>query len=170
MIISIIAAMAENRVIGRDNSIPWNLPADLERFKTITTGHPVIMGRKTFEGIGRPLPGRKTVIITRNPDFTAEGCVVAHNLQEALAECKGADEVFICGGSEVYREALTLASRIYLTLLDGEVEGDTLFPEIPEYFIAVEREEVKENSISGAYIRYEHKDPQEDDPAGRPPV
>ncbi len=158
MIISIIAAMAENRVIGRDNTIPWNLPGDLKRFKTITTGHPVIMGRKTFESIGKPLPGRKTLIITRKPDFSAEGCVVVHNLQEALAECNGADEVFICGGSEIYRAALSLASRIYLTLLHEEVEGDTRFPEIPEDFIEVEREEVKENSTSSAYIRYERKD------------
>jgi dihydrofolate reductase len=158
MIISIIAAMAENRVIGRDNTIPWNLPGDLKRFKTITTGHPVIMGRKTFESIGKPLPGRKTLIITRKPDFSAKGCVVVHNLQEALAECNGADEVFICGGSEIYRAALSLASRIYLTLLHEEVEGDTRFPEIPEDFIEVEREEVNKNSISSAYIRYERKD------------
>jgi dihydrofolate reductase len=157
MTISLIAAMAENRVIGRGNTIPWDLPGDMKRFKAITMGHPVIMGRKTFESIGRPLPGRKTIIITGKRDYRAEGCVVAHSLQDALAECSDVEEVFISGGGEVYREALPIASRIYLTVLHRDVDGDTLFPEIPEDFVEVEREDVVENTIPCTFILYERK-------------
>jgi dihydrofolate reductase len=157
MTISLIAAMAENRVIGRDNTIPWDLPGDMKRFKAITMGHPVIMGRKTFESIGRPLPGRITIIITGKRDYRAEGCVVAHNLQDALAECADAEEVFISGGGEVYREALPIASRIYLTVLHREVDGDTRFPEIPEDFVEVEREDMVEDEIPCTFILYERK-------------
>ncbi len=131
MIISIIAAMAENRIIGRNGAIPWDLPADRRRFKSLTMGHPVIMGRKTFDSIGHPLPGRKNIILTRQPGFQAEGCLVAHDLRTALAACAGSAEVFICGGGELYREALPLADRIYLTIIHGEVRGDVLFPELP---------------------------------------
>ena len=129
-ILSIIVAMAKNRVIGRDNQLPWHLPADLRHFKQTTMGHPIIMGRKTYESIGRPLPGRQNIVITRNPDFQAEGCLVVHSLQEALAAVPEAEEVFIIGGASLYREALPLADRIYLTLVDAEVEGDTFFPEL----------------------------------------
>jgi dihydrofolate reductase len=155
MIISLIAAMSENRVIGRDNSIPWHLPADLQRFKQITMGHPLIMGRKTFESIGRPLPGRKTIVISRNSGYQAGGCIVAHSLQDALAECAGDNEVFICGGAEVYLQTLQLATRIYLTIIHREVAGDVRFPEIPEDFMEVWREEGMDNSIPCSYIRYE---------------
>jgi dihydrofolate reductase len=158
MIISLIAAMAENRIIGRGNTIPWDLPGDLKRFKAITMGHPVIMGRKTFESIGRPLPGRKTIIITGKRDYRAEGCMIAHSLRDALAECTGADEVFISGGGEVYREALPIANRIYLTVLHREVDGDTRFPEIPEDFVEVKREDVVEDTIACSFILYERKD------------
>ncbi len=154
--ISLIAAMAENRVIGLGNAIPWHLPADMKRFRAITMGHPVIMGRKTFESIGRPLAGRKTIILTRNRDYGAVGCLIAGSLREALAECAGADEVFICGGGEVYREALPLASRIYLTVIHGEIEGDTLFPEIPEDFIEVARED-SADALPCTFVRYEKK-------------
>ncbi len=154
MIISIIAAMADNRVIGRGNVIPWHIPEDMKRFREITMGHPVILGRKTFESIGRPLPGRKTVIVTRKRGYCAEGCVVVHDLQEALAKCADADEVFICGGGEVYREAMPLASRIYLTVVHLEVDGDTLFPMIPEDFLLVRREEIK-GAVSCTYLLYE---------------
>jgi len=158
MIISLIAAMAENRVIGRDNSIPWNLPADLKRFKEITMGHPLIMGRKTYENIGRPLPGRKTIIISRKQDYRAEGCIVQHSLQDALADCAGEKEVFICGGSEVYLQTLPLASRIYLTIIHREIDGDARFPMIPEDFIEVRREEVMEDKIPCSFILYERID------------
>jgi dihydrofolate reductase len=151
MIISLIAAMAENRVIGSGGTIPWKLPEDLRRFRSITMGHAVIMGRKTFESIGRPLPGRRNIILTRNREYRAEGCLVVHGLEAALAECREADEVFICGGGEVFREALPLASRIYLTVVHINVEGDTFFPPIPEEFRETAREEV-EDAIPFSFI------------------
>ncbi len=157
MLISLIAAMAENRVIGRNNVIPWRLPADMQRFRAITMGHPVIMGRKTYESIGRPLPGRKTVLITRQRNYRAAGCVVVHSLREALAECEGEAEVFICGGGDIYREALPLASRIYLTVIHQQVPGDTLFPEIPCDFAVVERQELAEEAIPYTFLRYERR-------------
>ncbi len=131
MIISAIAAAAKNNVIGRDNQIPWYLPADLQFFKKTTLGHHVIMGRKSFESLGRPLPKRTNVVITRDPFFVATGCVVVHSLAEALALAKqnGETEAFIIGGGEIYRQALPFLDRIYLTEVDAVVEGDTFFPE-----------------------------------------
>jgi len=131
MIISIIAAMAQNRVIGRDGEMPWDIPEDRRRFRELTMGHPVVMGRKTYESIGHPLPGRRTVVITRNAGYQAAGCLVVTGLQEALAACAGSDEVFICGGAEIYREALLLADRVYITLVPGAAAGDIFFPDIP---------------------------------------
>lgn len=144
MKIIIIAAMAKNRVIGRDNAIPWHIPGELQRFKTITMGHTLIMGRKTFESIGRPLPGRKTVIISRNRDYQAAGCLVATSLAEAIALCSETETVFIAGGGEIYRQALDLADSIYLTVLDREVEGDIMFPEFdPRQFLVISEERVE---------------------------
>ena len=142
MIISLIAAMAENRTIGRNNAMPWHIPADLKRFRELTLGHPVIMGRKTFESMGAPLPGRDNIIVTRQPDFHAEGCTVAHDLASALALASEADEVFICGGGEIYRQALPFADRIYLTIIHRDYAGDRLFPDIPDDFVEVERQTV----------------------------
>lgn len=156
MIISLIAAMAENRVIGRDNAIPWHLPDDLKRFREITMGHTVIMGRKTFESIGKPLAGRKNLIITTNPDYRAEGCIVAHSLRDALVKCADSGEAFICGGGEIFREALPLASRIYLTVVHDEFDGDTYFPDIPEDFCEVWRENM-EKPIPHSFVLYEKK-------------
>ncbi|MBA3004784.1 MAG: dihydrofolate reductase [Desulfurivibrio sp.] len=129
MKIILIAAMAKNRVIGRANTIPWHIPGEQQRFKAMTMGHTLIMGRKTFESIGRPLPGRKTVIISRNREYQAAGCVVAPSLAVAIALCPETETVFIAGGGEIYQQALDLADSIYLTVLDREVEGDILFPE-----------------------------------------
>ena len=131
MIISLIAAMAENRVIGHDGAIPWDLPEDRRHFRSLTMGHPVIMGRKTFEAIGHPLPGRKNIVISGRAAFRADGCLVAHDLRSALGASAGYVEVFICGGAELYREALPFAKRIYLTIVPGDVEGDAFFPELP---------------------------------------
>jgi dihydrofolate reductase len=131
MIISIIAAMAENRVIGWQGAIPWDIPEDRRRFRELTMGHPVIMGRKTFESIGRLLPGRTTIVLTRQQGFRAAGCIVANGLAEALAAAAGSGEAFICGGGGLYREALPLAERIYLTIIPGRPEGDAFFPELP---------------------------------------
>lgn len=132
MIISTIVAVAKNNVIGKDNDIPWYLPADLKYFKKITTGHHIVMGRKCYESIGRPLPKRTNVIVTRNPFFIATGCLVTHNVAEAvqLAEDNGEEEVFIIGGGQIYEIALPHVDRIYLTEVDLEVEGDIFFPAI----------------------------------------
>ncbi len=130
MRVALIVAMAKNRVIGREQRLPWHLPADLRHFKKITMGHPIIMGRRTFESIGRPLPGRKNIVVTRQRDFQAKGCEVVHSLEEALRAAEPAEEAFIIGGAELYRQALPLAEKIYLTLLDAEIEGDTFFPEL----------------------------------------
>ena len=134
MIISIIAAMAENRVIGINGRLPWHLPTDLARFRELTMGHPVIMGRKTFETIGKPLPGRTNVVVSRQQDYHCENCIVASNLNEALASVRDAPEIFICGGGEIYRLALPMADRIYLTTVHENSIGDTTFPEIPPTF------------------------------------
>lgn len=143
MIVSLIAAMARNRVIGRDNALPWHIPADLRRFRDLTLGHTVIMGRKTYESIGKPLPGRRTVVVTRQEGYAVPGCIVVHSLEAALAAADCADEVFICGGGELYAEALPLAERIYLTVVSLEVAGDAVFPELPPgTFVETGREEV----------------------------
>ncbi|MGC1455464.1 MAG: dihydrofolate reductase [Nitrospirota bacterium] len=156
MIISIIAAMAENRVIGRENELPWDLPSEHRRFKEITMGHPVIMGRRTFESIGHPLTGRKNIIITTQQGFAPEGCTIVKDLQEAITACGNADEVFICGGESVFREAVPLADRIYLTIVDEEFDGDAYFPEIPDAFVEVERRKF-EDILPYSMVRYERK-------------
>jgi dihydrofolate reductase len=131
MLISLIAAMAKNRVIGRQGEIPWNIPGEQKMFKKITIGHAVIMGRKTYESIGRPLPDRTHIIVTRQKDYRAEGCIVVHDLPNALNRCPAGDsEAFICGGGQLYHEALPIADRIYLTVIPREITGDTYFPEI----------------------------------------
>jgi dihydrofolate reductase len=129
-ILSLIVAVARNGVIGRDNKLPWHLPADLKHFKSVTMGKPVVMGRKTWESIGRPLPGRKNIVISRNPDFRAEGCEVVSSLDAALRVCAGAEEIFVIGGSQLYAEALNRASRLYVTRIEDDVAGDTFFPAI----------------------------------------
>jgi dihydrofolate reductase len=156
MIISLIAAMAENRVIGRGNAIPWNIPSDQKRFQKITMGHPVIFGRKTYDEIGRPLPGRKNIVLTRNRNYRAEGAVIVYDLDAALAAGTDTDEVFICGGGMVFQETIALARRIYLSIIHRKFEGDVLFPAIPGDFVEVKREEVKEE-IPYAVVLYERK-------------
>jgi len=130
MIVSLIAAVSDNGVIGMDGSIPWRLPADLKLFKQITLGHTLILGRKTYQSIGRPLPGRKMVVLTRQPNFTAPGCQIAPSLKQALdtARADGETEAFIGGGEVVYAHALPLADRIYLSRVHAVVAGDTFFP------------------------------------------
>lgn len=129
MTLSAIVAMAANRCIGRDNTLPWRLPADLKRFKQLTMGHTLVMGRKTYESIGRPLPGRTTVVVTRQRDYAPEGVRVAHSLEQALALAPG-DEVFLAGGADLYRQAMGHVRRLYLTRIDRDYEGDTFFPEV----------------------------------------
>ncbi|MCA9123824.1 MAG: dihydrofolate reductase [Planctomycetaceae bacterium] len=129
MKVSLIVAMERNGVIGRDGGLPWHLSADLKRFKQLTMGHHIIMGRKTFESIGRLLPGRTSVIVTRQQEYVASGAVIAHSLSDALAAAEGDDEVFIIGGAEIYRQAINSIDRIYLTDVAANVSGDARFPE-----------------------------------------
>lgn len=143
--IAIIAAMGSNRVIGRAGRLPWHIPADMRRFRELTLGHTVIMGRKTFAGIGRALPERRNIVLSRNPDFHPLGALSASSLEEALA-LAGGGELFICGGEEVYCQALGIASRIYLTVVELEEEGDAFFPEIPAgLFVEVAREIISQS-------------------------
>lgn len=127
--ISLIVAMAQNGVIGRENSLPWRLPADLKRFRSFTLGKPIIMGRKTFESIGRPLPDRTNLVLTRDPGWVAHGVIVVHSLAEALAQADAIEELVAIGGAEVYRLLLPLARRMYLTHVQADVAGDITFPE-----------------------------------------
>ena len=128
MIISFIAAMGKNRVIGKDNSLPWKLPADMKHFHDLTVGKPIIMGRKTFESIGKPLPNRTNIIITRDQNYKAENCIVVHSIDEALKASEGNEEVMVIGGAQIYKEFLAKANRMYLTFIDAEIDGDTYFP------------------------------------------
>ncbi|HSR68854.1 MAG TPA: dihydrofolate reductase [Acidobacteriota bacterium] len=129
MTISIISAMARNRVIGVDNDLPWTLPRDMRRFKQKTLGHHLIMGRKTYESLQVPLPNRPLIVLTRNPDYRPRNARVAHSMDEALQLVENDDEVFIAGGENIYREGLKVADRLYLTLVEGDFEGDAYFPE-----------------------------------------
>jgi dihydrofolate reductase len=127
--LAIIVAMATNRTIGLDNTLPWRIPEDLRHFKALTMGHHMIMGRKTFDSIGRPLPGRTTVVVTRNRDLRIDGCIVAHSLQDAISSCAGDEQIFVVGGAELYAQALPLTGMLYITEIQQDVAGDAHFPE-----------------------------------------
>ena len=140
MIISLIAAMGRNRVIGINNTLPWRLPADLKHFKQITMGKPVLMGRKTYESIGKPLPGRANIIVSSDHHYEVPGCVVVQSIDEALATAAGYEEVMVIGGASFYQQLLPRADRLYLTLIDADFNGDAWFPEIqPEQWQEQER-------------------------------
>jgi dihydrofolate reductase len=132
MKLSLIAAMSKNRVIGIDNRMPWHLSADLKRFRAVTWGKPILMGRKTYQSIGRPLPGRENIVLTSDKAYRAEGCSVAHSLDQALEAVAHHPEAMIIGGSALYQAALPLAERLYLTRIDQDFQGDTFFPEFDE--------------------------------------
>lgn len=127
-----IAAMSENHVIGKNNQLPWHLPADLRHFKNITTGHPILMGRKTYQSIGKPLPNRINLILTHDKTFKADGCLVVSSIEEALqsAPCMGSEEVFVIGGAEVYKQLMPSIQRLYLTIIHHTFVGDAYFPQI----------------------------------------
>lgn len=129
MIVSIIVATDRNRLIGRDNELPWHLPADLKHFRAITMGKPIVMGRRTHESIGKPLPGRSNIVITRDRSYQAPGCTVVHSVEAALAAAEHAEEIMVIGGARLYEQLLPWAHRIYLTRIDHEFEGDSWFPE-----------------------------------------
>lgn len=126
--ISILVAMARNRTIGINNTLPWRIPEDLKHFKTLTMGHCMIMGRKTFDSIGKPLPGRTSIVVTRNRELRISGCTMAHSLLEAIAACANDDEIFVVGGAELYAQALPLTDTLYVTEIQQDVEGDAHFP------------------------------------------
>ncbi len=130
MKISLIVAKSKNNVIGKNNQLPWHLPADLKHFKTITMGKPIVMGRKTFDSIGKPLPGRRNIIISRDKNFYAHGCDVFHSIDDALYAVKNEKEVMIIGGENLFLQLLDRAQCIYMTIIDAEFEGDAFFPEL----------------------------------------
>lgn len=139
--ISIMAAISENRVLGKNNDLIFKIPEDFARMKKITNGHPIIMGRKTFESIGRPLPNRTNIVITRDHTYKAEGVIVATSLEEAITRAKeapGSDEIFIFGGGQIFAEALRLVDRLYLTIVHQNSEGDTFFPDYSEFTKVIE--------------------------------
>jgi dihydrofolate reductase len=141
MDIIIIAAMSANRVIGRDNSIPWSIPEDLRQFKEKTLGHALIMGRKTYESLGHPLPGRMNVVISRNKDLLIPGCVVVPDFTQALMLCKDHKKTFIIGGGQIFKLGLSVANTMILTLLEREVSGDITFPDFSESdFVEISRD------------------------------
>jgi dihydrofolate reductase len=147
-IVSAIVAMAENRVIGKNNQLPWHLPADLKHFKELTTGHSIIMGRKTYESIGKPLPNRENIILTRDKNYQAEGCKVVHAIEEAIKLAAHNKELFIIGGAEIYQQAMPYIHRIYLTVVHHYFEGDTYFPALNNEWreISNERHEADEKN------------------------
>ncbi len=157
MVISIIAAMARNRVIGSHNAIPWRIPSDQRLFRSMTMGHSVLFGRVTYEGIGRPLDGRKTIVVTSRAHYQAPGAVVVHSLEEAFEEAKGDDVLFIGGGGTVFRETIEMADRIYLSIIHRNFDGDAWFPEIPDVFQEVKREEMID-IMPYAFVQYERRD------------
>jgi dihydrofolate reductase len=161
--IAIVVAMAENRVIGRDNRLPWHLPADLRHFRQVTVGKPVLMGRKTHESIGRPLPERTNIVLTRDPSYQVPGCVVAHSIERASDAAGGHEEVMVIGGTDLYRQLLPKAERIYLTLVHAAFEGDARFPELDEReWREVERVDCapdEKNPWSYSFIRLERVTP-----------
>lgn len=161
MTISIIVAVAQNNVIGNNNQLIWHIPGDLKRFKSITMGHTVVMGRKTFESIEKPLPGRKNVVISRQSNYKPEGCMVFNSLDKALDSLKTENEIFIIGGGEIYRLAMPISHKIYLTKIHKDFSGDTFFPEIPMEDWEITHEElISENDntdLSYSYINLERK-------------
>ena len=155
MTISLVVAAAQNNAIGKDGKMPWHLPADMRHFKNITWGMPVIMGRKTFESLGKPLSGRKNIVISRQPDFKADGIVIVKNFDDALFVAKETDakEVFVIGGGEIYRLAYEKAKRIYLTRVKAEPEGDVFFPDLDakEWFLVSDDEHTADEKHQYAY-------------------
>ncbi len=159
MDVILIAAMAQNRTIGKDNRLPWHIPEDLQLFKKMTMGWPMIMGRRTFEAFAAPLPGRRHIVLSRHLDYQPEGAERAASLDEALHLCRGADKVFIIGGGEVFRQAISRADILILTVLQREVEGDTYFPELPKgLFYEQSRESYMDASEPFQIVTYRRTD------------
>ncbi|MFG0233540.1 dihydrofolate reductase [Achromobacter sp. 413638] len=155
--LTLIVAYSDNRAIGRDNALPWRLPGDLAHFKRSTLGHPIIMGRKTWDSLGRPLPGRANIVVSRNPDFAPEGAIVVASLEAAAQACGDVAEAFVIGGAQIYAQALPLARRVLATEVHARVEGDAFFPLLPAFQwkeTARERQPA-ENGYEYDFVTYE---------------
>jgi len=157
--VSLIVAVSTNGVIGVNNTLPWHLPEDLKRFRALTTGHHIVMGRKTYDSLGRLLPNRTTVIVTRNQDYKVEGAIIAHSLQSAIQLCASDDEAFIIGGAELYQEGLKVANKLYITEVDLQVEGDAFFSAInQEVWQETSREaNTSAQGLAFSYVTYIRK-------------
>lgn len=156
--ISLIAAMSQNGVIGVNNQLPWHLSADLKRFKQVTMGKPIIMGRKTYESIGKPLPGRDNYVITRNKNFQAAGCIVTHSLTDAIKACDKTAEIMIMGGANIYAQALPMADKLYLTIIEKDYEGDTFFPDMNyNHWYETFCEQHSDNNFAYKFLEYTRK-------------
>lgn len=152
-----IAAIALNRALGRDNKLLWNIPEDMKYFMAVTKGHAVIMGRLTFESIGRPLPHRVNIVITKDKLYKASGAVVCHSLEEAIeyAKQKETNEIFIIGGGQIYEQGMRFADRLYLTIVEGTFEADTFFPDYADFNTVVSKKESKDNSYTYTFLTLE---------------
>lgn len=156
--ISAIAAIGKNRELGKTGKLIWRIPDDLKRVKELTTGNAIIMGRKTYESIGKPLPNRLNIILTRNPEYKAEGCVVVPTLDAALAAARDAhiSEIFIFGGAEIYKEAMSITTRLYLTLIDAEdADADAFFPDYSEFTTVIEKEKRDHDGLAYEWLTLE---------------
>lgn len=159
--ISIIAAISENRVIGNNNKLLWHIPEDFARFKKITSGHLVIMGRKTYESIGKPLPDRINIIITHDENYKTEGCLVVHSLEKAIklakempagAEAMAGEEIFIIGGGQIYQQAIKLADKLYLTVIKKDFTGDTYFPDYSRFKKIIYKKDGKSGTLEYTFL------------------
>jgi dihydrofolate reductase len=155
----IIVAYASNRVIGRDNALPWKLPGDLAHFKRTTLGSPIIMGRKTWESLGRPLPGRTNIVISRDPRYLAQGAQVVNTIDDAIAACADSATAYVIGGAQLYTQALDRATRIVATEVHAEISGDAYFPLLPSFAWreTARSEQAPENGLTYAFVEYERK-------------
>ena len=156
MTIALIVAMAQDRVIGKENAIPWHIPEELQLFKKYTMGHPILMGRKTYESIGKPLPGRTNVIITRDKDFTARGCEVYTDLKAALSRFQD-EKIFVIGGAEIFAQTLDIADELYITHVRKSIAGDTFFPQFDESRFQVTATESFEGEPPYTFMHYQKK-------------
>ncbi len=161
MIVSIIVAMDKNRLIGRDNDLPWRLPSDLAHFKKVTMNKPILMGRKTYDSIGRPLPGRKNIVLTHDKNLEIEGVTVVNSLDAAMSAARDAEELMVIGGGAVYERVLPITQRMYLSFIDGEFEGDAWFPEFDENdweIVESKEQPAGEKDVPGCrFVTYQRK-------------
>lgn len=159
--ISIIAAIGKNRELGKKNKLLWHIPDDLPRFKKLTLGHPIIMGRKTFESIGRPLPNRTNIVVTRDSSYEVEGATIVHSIEKAIEIAKGIEnlpaggEIFVIGGGQIYEQALPFADRLYLTIVDAQAEADTYFPDYSEFKKVISKQNNESEGLKYKFIELE---------------